>query len=488
MQGTYSSKIKEKIAAKAGLTQDGIDWCLEVLDPFPDYAQRLVGECDTYQSKTVPRKPKKSFTISKPASVTSATWDVLIVTSSNLLPPTLTTYDNHSQTTVPVAVIQNGRITVPNSESEYPLNFVTAYAAPSGSDMWPTSGSWTETHDDRFFGVSFEEFAQDRVRMIGGAIEVTNDTPALYMGGHLYTADVSSSFIDQVSNVFRFDEQNLQSQMQTTVMAAPPATAAQMKLLPGCISYAASEGSYAVLRRAKMENPFKPSLPKILMYVASSDIATNQITTSGHADYGVCNPGYWTVDATGNTNLPYQLGVNLCPTNVVPFDMKVILITGLLPEATFTVDVNIIIESIPDSGDVKDQSLASASPNYDPAALELLSHVLNELPPGVPVAQNASGDWFKTVAQGLEDWAPVVGNALGMFGVPGASMIGSAVGKAGKWAVDKGIDKMLVKSNALKAKAAAKATADAEKRKAKADNANKQKKQQAPVPLPRKRK
>jgi len=456
MQGTHSNKIKERIAAKAGLTQDGIDWCLEVLDPFPDYAQRLVGECDAYQSKTVPRKPKKSFTVKKPASVTSDTWDVLIFTTSNLLPYSLTDFAGDTQTPMTAPVVSSGEIRIV-SDSYFPLQFITAYAVPTGSPMWPTADSFVETNTDRFSGVSFEEFAQDRVRMIGGAVEVTNDTAELYKGGHMYIADVPLAAVPQISSVFRADFQNFRANLNTEILGAPPANPAQMKLIPGCISQAAEDGAYAVLRRTKLENPFSPSLPKCLVYTQSADISTDQ-TGSSHYDMCVMNPGTWEVTSTSNTFIPKQLLTTLCPTNMVPFDIKCIMFTGLLPQVTLTVDINIIVESVPDSGDVKDLALASMSPQYDPSAIELLSHVINELPPGVPVCQNASGDWFKTVAAGLEDWAPVIGRALGTFGVPGADLVGASLGKLGKWGNDTGVDKMLALSKNLKEKA--KITAD----------------------------
>jgi len=469
----------DALAARTGLTEDGKAWLLETLDPFPDYSQHLVGEVDKFQARTLVRKVKKSMTLSAPTSVTG-NWDALIFVPNNLFSGVFTSGGN-TQNTIPCQHFYDGAIIYPTSGGVYPLQSLTAYVVPTGSDVFPTNATWpwTETNVNRFSGISYEEFMTDRCRLVGGAIEVTNTTAELYRGGQILIGDISSTFESSVSVTMRQDVQNLIAPLPTKIMNGPPNNYATARLVPGAVSWGADEGCYAVLRRSKVENHLNPPIAQQLLYVQSANLAST-ITTSSY-DVGVGNPGVWTVMSTGNTNLPYVLQNRYPPTLVTPFDGKFIYITNQDPHSNFVIDINLIMEFLPDSGNVLDQTLASPSPQLDQVAIELYSHVLNDLPSACPVAENASGDWMKSVASALADWAPVVGSTLGTFGVPGAQMLGQGLGKAGQWFNETGFDKLVKKKDDLSAKS----QANAERRRTKKVIKANAQVPKAPKPKPR---
>jgi len=68
--------------------------------------------------------------------------------------------------------------------------------------------------------------------------------------------------------------------------------------------------------------------------------------------------------------------------------------TGLSLQSTLTVTGNFYIERFPSQLETDLVILAKPSPGFDARALELYSHALSGLPPGVMVKENGLGDWF----------------------------------------------------------------------------------------------
>lgn len=71
-------------------------------------------------------------------------------------------------------------------------------------------------------------------------------------------------------------------------------------------------------------------------------------------------------------------------------------------------------------------TLATESPEYDPAALELYSRIAKELPPAVPSDMNPAGEYFKQVCEIAGEVAGAASLIHPAFGLVsrGAKMLG----------------------------------------------------------------
>jgi len=394
---------------------------LEVLDPFPDYAQHLVGFPDRNQAKSVVQKVKKSFTVSCPASVTTPTFDAVIFFSGNLYPGTITDIQGNVQTPEKGLVYSDGSLDVPSGDGYYPIQTFTSYVVPAGAPVFPDSPSWADSNVDRYSGISFSEYVFDRTRLLGGGVEVTNTTPELYRGGMIGIADVSSEAPEIVTTILRSDNMNLRVDLPTVRFNAPPTNIGQFQQLPGKVRWGAEEGCYAVLKMSKNDNDFEVQHAAAQAYFPSYPALIDNTTRS--AVTGVLAPGTVIVATTASSDIPKQVLTQPPMLLKCPFDLKVIYLTGCDSHSTFQVDVNLILETIPDTNDVRFLSIASPAAPMDEPAIELYSRVAGDLPPAVPVSENASGGWFSSLCDVVSDWAPTVGSLFG----PTGTAIGSGL-------------------------------------------------------------
>lgn len=100
------------------------------------------------------------------------------------------------------------------------------------------------------------------------------------------------------------------------------------------------------------------------------------------------------------------------------FNISGAYFTGLSLQTTLQLNLKAIIEVCPGPTDAI-ATLATASPEYDPAALEFYSRICSRLPPGVPQDENPAGEFFKQVLSTVGDIAQmgsVIHPAFGLIG------------------------------------------------------------------------
>jgi len=107
------------------------------------------------------------------------------------------------------------------------------------------------------------------------------------------------------------------------------------------------------------------------------------------------------------------------------------IFTGLNPLSTFVIDVVWIVEMFPGPAETDLLVLATPSCGFDFFALQLLDHVLSEMPVAVKAGENFAGDWFSAIVDKVAEWAGPVGAALGTI-VPGAGAIGAGLSAGAK--------------------------------------------------------
>jgi hypothetical protein len=166
-----------------------------------------------------------------------------------------------------------------------------------------------------------------------------------------------------------------------------------------------------------VQNPLKQLESQQVLYTpdASTGAASTVIATQWDAQ----GPGATAPNATASSFEPNQ---------ILPFDTTGVFLTGLSKETTLTVKLKVYVERAPTWAEPALSVLASPSAGYDVRALELYAQVVNLLPPGVKVSDNAFGDWWRAIVSIVKNVAPAVGLALSPV-VPGAGIIGMGVGR-----------------------------------------------------------
>jgi hypothetical protein len=189
----------------------------------------------------------------------------------------------------------------------------------------------------------------------------------------------------------------------------PPGTIGDAQLLYGSRSWAAAEGSYTVCRQNSDENRLQ--MPD---FIGNAFAQTDFTTSAGTAVYTLTAPG--------------GIGTSARVVDIhAPFDLSGTHYTGLSSATTLTVNVRWLIERSPGPNEPDLVVLATPSSSYDPLALELYTHCIAKMPPGVMLSENPLGEWFRNALSTVSSWAPKIGDFIGNV-VPGASAVGKAVG------------------------------------------------------------
>jgi hypothetical protein len=172
---------------------------------------------------------------------------------------------------------------------------------------------------------------------------------------------------------------------------------------------------------------------------AVGDISTNLANSPTNYGFGTLT--------NGGSIIGYGYSWNWKPT---PFHTSGAYFTGLNPNSTLTINAKWILESAPTQESKQLVVLAQPSPAYDPVALEIYKEAARMLPPGVPVGDNKSGDFWDSVLVFLGDAAGALGSVI-----PGMSSLGKVA--------ENGLHKMAQNRNDNEAKAEAKKKAAKEK-------------------------
>lgn len=102
--------------------------------------------------------------------------------------------------------------------------------------------------------------------------------------------------------------------------------------------------------------------------------------------------------------------------------------TGLAQGSSVVVRFRTYLEIFPQWGEGNGFiRLASRTVPYSPIIDEILTRVLAEMPAGTAYTDNPLGEWFERMLSGVAEYAPQVGDALGMI-FPPAKLIGNGLG------------------------------------------------------------
>lgn len=447
----------------AGSTEAGKEWLKAALDPFHDTAVDCRGLPDEDNSRVVVQVIKKTVQISAPAG-TAGNWAAHVFTAPLMHPmvmrraqPRYGTFAAYDTTqTVGLGSVQTvvntmssgspdtafGTVNIHTWDTDVPTFFpsqaangstLAAYANPkSVSTLCATAGDSTS-----LAGLHYLPQYASKQRLVAAGFELHNTTAELYKQGTITVSRVSSDGriwdrpsvvgsggLDLITNAGTAALSSPVPTQPTEVVSGPPASLLEALAYAGTKQWAASEGAYVPLVQHVGEN--KLSYGQMFQFaMVNSDTVW---TSDGNPDTGYFTESH--IYTSSNKSIrAFAMQYN----QLVPFDVSSVILSGLSPQSTFTLECTFIVEVAPHLYDPNLGSLlysAHPSPKMDRAVLEAYQMVSRLLPPGVPVSMNPAGEFWEMVRSLIARAGPVVAGLLGTIPHPVAQGAATAVGAA----------------------------------------------------------
>jgi len=323
---------------------------ITALDPYHDASYRLEGMPDESVNPSFVRQFRDRKTVTKPVAVGAGSWDVWVISTPFLSHDTaaLGTLQRTSFTTS--ATISSGTVCGPYLICPVPAGQSWSWAIDNGTAQ--SLGAFAESYEV--------------MRQIGAAFEVTNTTAELYKQGECIVYRAPEC--EQVS--FRPLAAAYTNVPTLSGIHLHPATVAGVQTLLGTINYPAERGALVVATQ-NVPCPYNRYTSNYVPCLSGG------FTTSGY--FPVAPITFAAIDVAASNTRPHGA-----------------VFTGLSDQSTFTVTCRINAEVSPNPLSV-DAYLASKPPSLNPRLLQIYQNVAMAMPTGVPVSDNASGDWFRMV-------------------------------------------------------------------------------------------
>lgn len=398
-----SERLLQRWVGEKVLTQAGKDWLVAAIDPFHDSPLKdLQGWPDLEVSTSVVRCVKQNLQISATsggAGLPAGNWDASIA----LLPWLSDTAFDYSVSRKGTCATYNTTFGLSNAGGLMAVAS-TGFVSGGGFTWPPATGSTTNlgriTVDS--------SLTAGMGRVIGIGFEVVDTTAPLYQQGTCIVYRQSQYPKESQS----FKVQDLAAPYNNTVfdgteVRLPPLTTADAMLFPGSRQWHAKEGCYIVGAFHSNENPpFDVNYNQPVLVPASFDEAVGTSPTQLIWFPAPINSGLLELNTVGANTIamgtPQTMHLN-------PIHQSGAIFSGLHPNASLSVTMNVYYESFPSIGDTKTLVLATPSAEYDPMALNIYSHAIGMMPVGVMVRENGFGDWFRDVVEqigNVASWIP----------------------------------------------------------------------------------
>jgi hypothetical protein len=406
--------------ARKAATDDGANWLRKSLDPFHDFQVTVKGMPDASTGNVVVREVTRSRQIQAPAGLApGATWDAHfftlpeMVSSAYAAAPFAATFPY-------VADIEAGGL-VKKSISQpaagmYPFGPFNCFSTTTGALTAPKSGSTFNAACGLNDIITLDEFVPGQKRVLAMAFEVHDTTAELNKQG-----SVTVYRQPQANTECGLGYRDITDAGATLARAAavgvlsraPPATVQDALLLPGSAQWEARDGAYCVAHMRPEENDVEGSTAGFRAFTQGDPMS---LTT---ARFAICSSR-----AVLDVNAPPAASVALTQQfRPIPFDTVGAYFTGLNPLSTLTWTVKMLIEDHPTSENTALVTLAHPGAEYDPIALELYKAATLSLKAGVKVGDNASGDFWDSVLDAIQDGAELLGPILPGLGKPLAAAV-----------------------------------------------------------------
>lgn len=374
-----------------GVHEKAMDSVLNLVNPFPDYPIERVGWPDTKAGASVVIVDLWEQVVKQPSGLSEGdTWDCHIAMNPQC-------FDGKGNSC---------GINADGSFVEDPTvgNNSAVIVATSASGGILPAISWSPTQDSLIkHRYNYGSLAQGQpFRVVAQGLEVVNTSAMLYKGGSSFAyryATPKGSWSRSASPAVNWSQ-------AFDVTGITPQQPSQIVNFPNTYVGDAKDGLYVINCPVEKENPILTHSGKGLYYAQTAGaIKTSGVAVRAGAHNGMCNAGGFMMGLAQGSSLLVKHRVYL---EVFP---------GIFNEAG-TPEVTL-------------SRMTNLTTPYSPMIMEVLSDVLREMPAGCPYTENPLGEWFESLLEKIEQFAPVVGSALGTV-FPAASIIGQVASKAAK--------------------------------------------------------
>jgi hypothetical protein len=370
-----------KIVRSQGISADGKAWLTRVLDPFHDNNIAIAGIPDHDTDATAIQYIRRKVSLVAPDP--TGTWACHICTL-----PWQENFEAFGLKTSTQFALQ-GDV---GGNGKYTLGTVTVIRHLDTENGFP-DGSFVHSATRLFDGYSPTEGNTNSMhKLIAGGFEVHNDTASLYKSGNVgvYVAPTSTTTTSRYAS-----KDNGATQRMTPIEGCrqPPSTPAAMALFPETRNWEAAQGCLVPFRLAMAAgsefHPLSQSVPALLY---SDDTSLND-------NWGMM-ANFTSVGATqAGANYPTDTDTGTYGFHKSGLQTTGAYFSGLANESALTLDLLFICEVAPTATNPAMLSMTSPTARYDPIALREYCNIVSRLPPGVPVSQNAHGDWWRNIVR-----------------------------------------------------------------------------------------
>lgn len=416
------------------ITPDGVNFVRQRFDPYHDLPVKPTGLPDDYNGVTVTRCIKRTITLSQTSGLAPATetpWDMHIVNTPDLTSsyykPCVSNANSceYTNTGVPDRYY-GGIVMVGNNTSGTPFNFPPVEGVSGTQSLLGT------------LQLNENDLANN-MRVVAMGFEVIDGTAELYRQGVLtcyrqnQPRETDFHLIAKAStNPGNAVVSTLEGSAR--IFKLPPTTTAAALLIPGSKQWLVKEGAYVSVDFHS--NP-PMELPKMIIPVLQQDNAPMPAKTVGSTfTYVNVVSSYVDIPVPGTSPATTFRKVLTEPTKHLPVNQHGIILSGLHPLATITINAIWYIECAPDGDDEELLTLAYPSPQLDTLALMMVSELRRDSPVAVKLYENYMGEWFvdgvkdiikkvspwlsnaQIVGSQIVDWADQASNNNGMLSSP----------------------------------------------------------------------
>lgn len=426
--------VLDKLEQTYVITPDGSDWVRSAMDPFHDFNLLIAGLPDMTSGQSVVRFYKEKITLVRPTSLAATDkWDAHLFTlplvDSMSIASRSISNRNH------IAGYDNSK------DIQVEMGTFNAITTPAGGKWFnPTTG--LQALEAYSVTPPLKASRRSLARIIGLGFEVHNDTPSLYKGGSVTCYDCPQG--DYLPQIFTSagdcghsvnpaePEYGYTCSGPFLTLRRPPDNVSEATQMPGSVTWEAAEGCYVVNKvDLSRSNYIQPSNHPLVFFGQGGEVSGSTTFQKELVSY-YARPGavYHDDGCVAYQGAPGTTLQDDPCYRLTALHTSGAYFNGLSPETVLTIEVHIIVESLP-INDRSELALARPAAQYDPAALQLYEKSIRMLKSGVPVHMNAKGDWWKMVGNVLLDAAPSIAGAINpMLGTAVKGLI--TVGKKAK--------------------------------------------------------
>lgn len=270
-------------------------------------------------------------------------------------------------------------VTLPNTDGFGLLMAVKAWDLPGAERANPFSSSFSpSTAQYQFLNLMDAWAGEGAARIASLGYEIVDNTAELYRAGNMVSWRKSSMAADLPTLVYDTSDEDLRHAPQHRLYAGIPDSLASAFRIPGSLSTRFTEGTYVVATFNRHREDFE--LPSGY----SSASMTPQIKLDGSVP-GIY-PGF---RPSGSLDITRYM-------SYTHLDHSGSYCTGLNQQTTFTITLKAVLEILPNAQSVLIDFTQPSVP-FNPRIEQLYDSIASSMPPATAVANNASGDFFKTL-------------------------------------------------------------------------------------------